>query len=323
MKKFNRNYERLVGEIINYVHKLVDKVVEQKKKIIIWGYGQGGRWLRHLIEDYDGRIRIEYIIDENLRLSYDSFPVIYRQTVLNYLNEEECFILSTIKQFQEVVSVASRYGYEVGKNVFDVRADIGDSYVEYLERKNSRVDFSDVHRKDCEEYKMNRDRNEHAPLKQASADSVFEEIASFDENLAFFDFGCGKGAGILLAYMYGITRLGGVELVPSIYEQAKINLRELQIDCELINGDATKCNIDNYNCFFFYNPFNGEIFGQVIQNIEKSYREHPRTIYLIYGNPFEHVQVIRNGYFQLIKQMRVDLYDPLLNIYKIESESNE
>lgn len=51
--------------------------------------------------------------------------------------------------------------------------------------------------------------------------------------------------------MHGINTIGGVELIPQIYEQAKINMNELHIECDIKNGDATICNVDNYNCFFY------------------------------------------------------------------------
>ena len=103
--------------------------------------------------------------------------------------------------------------------------------------------------------------------------------------------------------------------------QAITNLSELGIECDIINMDATLVNIvlDNYNCFFFYNPFHGDIFDKVIENIKESYERKPRTMWIIYANPFEHKRVVSGGFFKLFKQIEVDLYDPILNIYVKEA----
>lgn len=65
-----------------------------------------------------------------------------------------------------------------------------------------------------------------------------------------------------------------------------------------------------------YNPFSAQVLIPVIHNIEASFERNPRDIYLVYGNPFCHDEMERTK-FKLIKQIKVNLYDPLLNIYKI------
>lgn len=59
----------------------------------------------------------------------------------------------------------------------------------------------------------------------------------------------------------------------------------------------------------------GTVFKKVINNIQESFIHYNRKIYLIYANPFEHKCIIEGGFFKLFKQIRTDLYDPLLNIY--------
>lgn len=97
-------------------------------------------------------------------------------------------------------------------------------------------------------------------------------------------------------------------------------MKELDIDCSLLNEDATQCDIDEYNCFFFYNPFGQSVLKKVLSNIQKSYMNNKRRIYLIYANPFLHKCIVEDGFFKLYKQVRTDLYDPLLNIYVTETK---
>ena len=77
MIELNSNYNRLVGDVLEYVRMVVDVAIKNNWKIIIWGFGRGGKFLRHLIQDFDGRVVVDFIIDEKLRMSYDSEPAIY------------------------------------------------------------------------------------------------------------------------------------------------------------------------------------------------------------------------------------------------------
>ena len=108
----------------------------------------------------------------------------------------------------------------------------------------------------------------------------------------------------------------GVDINPNLIEQAAQNMKILGIRSDLRCENAVDTNIDVYNLFFFYNPFTGKVFDKVINNIYENYRKHQREIFLVYGNPFEHETVMKYG-FSLHKQIRVDLYDPILNIYRL------
>lgn len=307
-------YRHLFSGLIEYASHLVDVALQEHREIAIWGYWKCGKFIRHLIEDCDGRTKVSYIIDEKLE-NFSETPVIYRSTVLNYISSSDILLLATIRNVSEIKKKVEEYGYQEGENFFDIYSDIGESYIAYLQKKNKVLDFGNLLEQDEELY--GSENVEHTPFSFSAADKVFSEIVGLDEKLSFFDFGCGKGTALLYAHMYGIRRLGGVELVKKVYDSVMGNLRELGIEADIIHGNAMECNIDEYNCFFLYNPFRGKTFEKVIGRIEESFQRIPRTIYLIYGNPFEHQAVVRNGVFSLYRQLVVDLYDPLLNIYRI------
>lgn len=309
-----KEYKRLFAGLMSYVNHLVDTALRNNQKIAIWGYWKCGKFIRHLIEDYDGRMKVSYIIDEKLE-NFSESPIIYRSSILNYISAADVMLLSTIKNVREIEETVGGYGYQKENNFFDIYFDIGESYIAYLEKQNPSLDFRNLLERD--ECAYGSENQEHTPFSFSAADKVFSQIAALEENLAFFDFGCGKGTALLYAYMYGVTKLGGVELIKKVYDSAENNLKELGIEADIVNGNAMECDIDEYNCFFFYNPFRGKTFEQVIERIEESYQRFPRNIYLIYGNPFEHKTVLKNGVFVLYKQILVDLYDPVLNVYKI------
>lgn len=314
----NENRKRIIGEIYNYIHELVDISIQTHSKIIIWGFGRGGKWLRHLIQEVDARVKVDYIIDEKLRVSSDSEPAIYRSSLLEYIESSKHIILSCIKDMNQIEEKLLNYGYQKGKNLFDVQDDIGNSYIEFLQNKNNNINFDDVYKEQMEK-DFGQEYHDHISFGYSCIDNVFDEIVQLDDNLSLFDYGCGKGAAILMAHMVGIKKIGGVEISKNIYNQAVLNMAELEIDCNLINQDATECKIDDYNCYFFYNPFGGAVFKKVIHNIQDSYKNNKRKIYLVYANPFCHRTVIEDGFFKLHKQVRTDLYDPLCNIYIIDN----
>lgn len=319
MEQRHKNYERLVGEVIEHVKGLVDLALQEQRKIILWGFARAGRFWRHLIEDCDGRCKVTYIIDKDQRLSisYDAYPAVFRYTLLEYLEPSEYMILSTVSDVYEILDIAQEYGYQRGISLFDVYGDIGESYIDYLQKKNSALDFSIV--LNDPSYKKNI--CEYTPFQNSCVDKVFSAITSLEHEVSFFDFGCGKASVLVLAYMYGIEKLGGVELSHDIYVKACNNIKELGIKCDLFNQNATEFTaLDGYNVFFMYNPFQGGLFETVINNIEKSFVRKGRNIYLVYANPFCHKIVLKNGYFKTYKQMLIDNYDPILNIYRIEKK---
>jgi len=120
---------------------------------------------------------------------------------------------------------------------------------------------------------------------------------------AIFDFGCGKGLGLVNFHRFGMKKVGGVELNSNLCEIARRNLSTLKIeDVSILNKDATLIHdeLDGYNYFYFYNPFTGSVFQRVIDNIILSLKRKPRPITIIYNYPLEKDLILKSGYFDLI-----------------------
>ena len=109
----------------------------------------------------------------------------------------------------------------------------------------------------------------------------------------FIDFGSGKGRCLLMASMLGFKKVIGIEFAKDLCETAEDNKLSLQKNfphiplspIEIINEDAL-----NYfpktknNVFFFYNPFDGVILKEVLQNCS-DYSPKGSRDYYIYINP--------------------------------------
>jgi SAM-dependent methyltransferase len=108
----------------------------------------------------------------------------------------------------------------------------------------------------------------------------------------FVDFGSGKGRVVyLVARYYRFGRVVGVELSDHLTRVAERNLERARPrlrcqDVRLVSCDATEFEIpDDMTVAYFYNPFTGETFRRVIDNIVASLDRRPRRLSLVYANP--------------------------------------
>ncbi len=155
------------------------------------------------------------------------------------------------------------------------------------------------------------------------------------EQDAIFDFGCGKGGAMLSFLDYGFRKVGGVEYESGIYEVLISNFRKLGIDCGrdknvvCIHGDAAEvqAELDNYNWFYFFDPFGKEIFEKVISNVCDSLKRKPRRVFVININPKYHKVVLDSGCFVLTNQfcvaVRQKVVDVFVTRYECEKPSQE
>lgn len=79
-----------------------------------------------------------------------------------------------------------------------------------MESCNNSVDFSSV-------YNNHGKCNEYTPFNHVGIDKVMAYMYQVHPQGQFFDFGMGKGSALLVAYMHGFEKLGGVEYDKKIY----------------------------------------------------------------------------------------------------------
>jgi SAM-dependent methyltransferase len=116
-------------------------------------------------------------------------------------------------------------------------------------------------------------------------------------DFTFVDLGSGKGRTLLMASDYPFRRITGVELLPSLHQIARENLRQYNsesqrcVALEAICADAATFPFPNDPLvIYLFNPFPESGMRQVVANLEQSLRAHPRPVYILYHNPLlEHV----------------------------------
>ena len=137
------------------------------------------------------------------------------------------------------------------------------------------------------------------------------------------DFGCGKGGALITLAKYPFSQITGVEISSRLVDIAQKNLRKLWIDNVSIElCDATEfVELDDYNYFYFFNPFPCPIMRTVMENIEKSVAVRPRNVTIIYLNPECHDAVVKNTSF--VKQQEFDHPTLRYYIYSNEMHTNK
>lgn len=137
---------------------------------------------------------------------------------------------------------------------------------------------------------------------------AFDKIMSnfnITPRAAIVDFGCGKGGILISLSKYPFSKITGVEIAPDLVEIAKNNIRKLNLKNVAIECcDATEFKqLNEYNYFYFFDPFPCNVMQDVMDNIEKSILEHPRKITIIYLNPGCHEVVESSSIFTKTKEL--------------------
>lgn len=144
----------------------------------------------------------------------------------------------------------------------------------------------------------------------------FEDLLTKYDRLV--DFGCGKGRVLFYVNQRFQCEVCGIEVDEELYELALDNkayyntrFRGNGDKIELIHGKAEEYEIrpeDNF--FWFFNPFEINIFEKVIENIMNSVREHPRKIYvMMYYPKNQYRDHLRKMQFQMYKIVKLPNYD--------------
>jgi SAM-dependent methyltransferase len=140
----------------------------------------------------------------------------------------------------------------------------------------------------------------HSPY-QPTEPSFFHDMLNalkidFRE-FTFIDLGSGKGRVLLMASDYPFRRIVGIELFPDLQRVGQENLSQYKSDSqrcfavESILGDArTFAFPPEPTVLYLFNPLPEEGLVQVMANLDRSLREAPRPLYVLYHNPLlDHV----------------------------------
>ncbi|HWR34503.1 MAG TPA: class I SAM-dependent methyltransferase [Clostridia bacterium] len=111
-------------------------------------------------------------------------------------------------------------------------------------------------------------------------------------DFTFIDLGSGKGRALLLASEYPFRRIIGVELQPELHDIAEQNIRAYHSptqqchDIQSYAADARDFTLpDEPLVIYLFNPFPEYVIRTVTEIIDRSIRQHPRPVFVIYNTP--------------------------------------
>jgi len=119
------------------------------------------------------------------------------------------------------------------------------------------------------------------------------------------DFGCGKGGALITMKQFPFSRITGCDISPGLLRVAETNMDKMRISSvRLICCDARQfTDLDEYDYFYFFNPFPREVFESVMVNIGVSLARKPREATIIYRIPSFHDIVVASGLFEKVADL--------------------
>lgn len=128
----------------------------------------------------------------------------------------------------------------------------------------------------------------------------------------------GSGAGRVV--MFGATRCAcrkiiGVERDERLDSIARRNVHAFRLRArtpiELVHADALEFDVpDDVTVVFFFNPFEGEPFDQLVAKLVASIARRPRRLLFLYANPRSAEVLSEHPRFVLVDQIRSWRPDP-------------
>ena len=333
--------------ILNEFRDTLDDIMlrAMHSSVLLYGYeSYTGRFIKWYAQYYHN-IKVDWLVSTDMSRGRAYDAEIFRPSVIsfNYKNVRQAIVWVTEPVTDEILALLEENGYVEGETWFDFyKAVYGEDiyganeeyvtvftkrkegkrdiqFLEWLEWKYgcnfvTRIphDFLEVAKEHGEGYGCTTQKEIFPMLDYCHCIPQAED--------AIFDFGCGKGGAILSFLDYGFRKAGGVEYEPKIYDVLKENTNRLGLEdrTELLYGDAGELmvELDGYNWFYFYNPFDEVILEKCIKNIAESYKRKKRKVHIIFFSPKNYAFVEDMGIFRLTNQFTIDMRQRVVAVFE-------
>lgn len=140
------------------------------------------------------------------------------------------------------------------------------------------------------------------------------------ENNSFIDIGCGKGFVLTKAAKQPYKKVTGIDVEEELIQIARknISILKLQDRINISVQNAMAYNYyDEYDHFYFFNPFSVEILKPTLERILESLIKRSRELTIIYVHPTAAHQVfMETGRFVLVQILQYHFKDYETYIYR-------
>lgn len=139
-----------------------------------------------------------------------------------------------------------------------------------------------------DDYKADDYHHPYEPTPYAVLERLADSEYVTKENIVI-DYGCGKGrVDFYLSSKIGCKTVG-VDFDDRMIQEAMENKKTFsgKVKPEFICMAAEKYEIEDADCFYFFNPFSIEVLRSVLGKIIESYYENPRALTLYFYYPDE------------------------------------
>lgn len=167
--------------------------------------------------------------------------------------------------------------------------------------------------------RYNDDYFRYEPTSYSGLICAFDEM---DEVMSRYDrlvdFGCGKGRVLFYVNQRFRCEVCGIEVDENLYENALDNrayfntrFRDSYERIEIINGKAEEYEIKREDTvFYFFNPFEINIFEQVMGHVMDSVQAFPRHIFvMMYYPKEEYREYMKQKGFKLYRIAKLPTYE--------------
>lgn len=156
------------------------------------------------------------------------------------------------------------------------------------------------------------DKLEHTNRYEAVVPEAFfgimRELPVAHEEFVFVDVGSGKGRALLLASRFPFQKIVGVEISAALIEVALNNIRLFKDEFQRCYAIHAVCKDgagyelpQQKTVLYLNNPFDDQVMRPVVSNVEKSLRDHPRKVFVVYQRPLHRTTWDQSQAFRVIK----------------------
>ncbi len=219
--------------------------------------------------------------------------------------------MKLLQQIQYFFYIATNWGIRIG--LFTLKEEIKGEKKYNINttsyNKLSRFQISGSHLKHATEY---------MPVNYFTIEQLLSHLPENAKQGAFLDIGCGKGRALCVAAAFGFKKVVGIDFAKEMIDAAGINLNQTKISHPALQYELLWKDISNFDIekevstVFLFNPFDEILMRTVIQKMNTSLKNHPRSFYVLYASPRHEELFFAEGYDVIFRVKKLNYLEGII-----------